>query len=354
VLVCRKGKKVKFRSSATCKGPEILVADLGNDLSGIWKRREGNGLERNGVSPAFLVLNADGTGRINRRGANDVLSCRRIRYTRGGGVPTIVLQEGSGDPDLATVTTEGSDVLRITDEDEKTIVFDRAGQVDAASECAVLNEVGRLFDEPLPSFNTGLARTDSDFVYLDDAGAVVAVRTDGAQGTSPTFPIPFIPQAAQGRDLFWGLSGSSTAVRSSDTGTVVDEVNPADFGEPARVICVAAPSAAPHVFLLAGNSNDFGPSRLLDVDGEAEPDTLLAGFSFVDDVQALAHDGTELWGLTGDDSVARIDPATGRATATFLVADVQTEWVAIAAAGGQVFLLGRAPGDKGVIATFAP
>jgi hypothetical protein len=62
----QKGNKAELRSSA-CKPNEGTLADLGGNLTGVWDHREGTGLAQGASAPTFLTLNADGTGRLNRR-----------------------------------------------------------------------------------------------------------------------------------------------------------------------------------------------------------------------------------------------------------------------------------------------
>jgi len=355
-VVCQKGKKIKIRPAAACKRTETLVADLGVDLSGVWRYREGGALSEGTFVPTFLALNADGTGSLNRRQpATSVLSCTKLRYARGGGVPTLTLQQEHS-VSLVGVVTEGSDVLRITD-DLGTSVFDRAEQIDPAAECALLTETRRLTDVPVPFSGGGLAFDGTNFVYLnDDFDPVVVNATTGATGSPPTLAgLGRMPYAAEGGD-FWGLcgcGGNDVAVRSSVTGTTVDEVRPADFGEPTFLQSLAVPPTGGQLFLLASRGGSAFSARLLLVNTAAEPDTLLTAFDFDAPLGSFAHDGTSLWGLTGR-QVVRIDPQTARATGTFLIPDASTDWIAIAAAGGQVFLVGRTSGNEGVIGTFTP
>src|SRR5262245_53283243 len=89
VSICQKGSKLKLRAGA-CKGKETTLTRLGDDLSGIWERRDGVALmDSQRFVPTFLTLNADGSGRLNRRQeSTNLLRCPTLRYARGIDGPT--------------------------------------------------------------------------------------------------------------------------------------------------------------------------------------------------------------------------------------------------------------------------
>jgi hypothetical protein len=357
-VVCQKGNKVKLRSTA-CKPNEVTVADLGGNLTGVWDHREGNGLAQGASVPTFLTLNADGTGRLNRREpTSQVISCSSLLYARGGGVPTMTLKE-SFEFDLVQAALESADVLRITD-DSGTSVFDRVSAVDPAAECGTLVEVSRLSDVPAPfSSNIGLAFDGTSFVYIDDTfNPVIVDAATGVVGPPPTLGgLGRMPHAAEGGDI-WGLcgcGGNDVASRSTLTGTVVDEVDTTTLlGSQAFLVALAVPTPG-QLLMLAQEGGSTFSGRLLLVDTAAEPDTLSSQLDFDVSLNSMAHDGTNLWGLqgfSGQANVIRIDPATGISSGTFLVPDTSVGWRGVAVAAGQLFLVGIAQDGTGVIATF--
>ena len=76
-VVCQKGKKIKLRADA-CRDTETPLATLGggDDPSGIWEFTGGTLLGYDEFRPEFLVLNQDGSGRLNLSGGDGpVVSC---------------------------------------------------------------------------------------------------------------------------------------------------------------------------------------------------------------------------------------------------------------------------------------
>src|SRR5262245_43720232 len=78
-VICQKGSRVKFRADA-CKPGWTELATVGSeraggpDPSGIWEYQSGTLLDVTRLSPRFLVLEPDGSGRLNLSpGAGGVL-----------------------------------------------------------------------------------------------------------------------------------------------------------------------------------------------------------------------------------------------------------------------------------------
>lgn len=358
--VCQKGNKVKLRPGA-CKGKETAVIDLGVDLSGTWKRRDGTAFTSGSLVATFLELKPDGTGNLNRRDdATNLLDCRALRYSRGSGTPTAIVDLQGAASEVVQASRAG-DALTIVN-DAGTSTFDRAPSVDAGAACGTLVETSRLRNLPAPG-RTGLATDGATFVYLasSDAAAVRVDATTGALGTAPLLDsFGRVPAAFEGPDV-WGTcacGSDSDAARSAiATGTQVDRVNTGDLlGTPAPILALAVPEPG-RLLLLARTfaSGSVFSAKLLLVDTAAEPDTLVSSVDMNVNLQSMTMEGPRLWGLTSSVSpaVVRLDPTTGSVTGTFIVPDTTIQWRGIAAVPGTLFLRGTAADNTGVIAAFA-
>jgi hypothetical protein len=369
VVACQKGKQVKLRGEA-CKAREALAVDFGRDPSGVWEYTgsEGRGGSRGtpfldtGLTPRFLTLEPDGKARVNleneRSGA---LFCADFPWARGAS-PAITL-------DLTRVQYQGTrvlrtalpseDELRLTDSLGVTLVFSRAAAVPPAAECGTLAEQQRFTGLPRPSGSSGLAY-DGVSLWYTDTNATTAHPVDPATGTAGT-PVDLgfgYVHAAQAGD-FWthcNCGGNDIASRRSPAGGDVDTVDTGvDLGEQISIRALAF-DAAGGALWISGRAASSDEGRLVRVQTDLEPDQVQLSGPFATDLQALAFDGSNLWGLTADSprNLLRIDPLTGDATATFTVPDAAIEWIGVASVGGQIFLLGASGSGEGVLASFTP
>jgi hypothetical protein len=373
-VVCQKGKLVKLRPEA-CKPREVQLADFGRDPAGIWEftgsegRGGGSGgtpFLDTGMTPRFLTLEPDGRARVNLENeSSGALLCAEFPWARGAS-PAIVL-------DLTRVQFQGTrvlrtslptdDELRLTDNLGVTLLFSRAAAVPAEAECGTLVEQQRFTGLPRPSGSSGLAYDGASLWYTDDDSST-AHPVDPATGAvgSPVdlgFALGFAyVHAAQGGD-FWihcNCGANAVAALVNPGGSEVDSVDTgADLGEAVNIRSLAFDAAAGALWI-AGRASSSSEGRLLRVETDLEPDVLQSSTPFATDLQALAFDGTDLWGLTAGfpRSVLRIDPLSGHTTASFTVPDASVEWTGLALVGGELFLVGSTPLGDGVLASFVP
>jgi hypothetical protein len=356
-VVCQKGTKLTLRPDA-CKSNETQVGSLaGGDPSGIWAFDSGTIFDASGLEPLFLVLDADGTGRLNASGGDGgVITCASLAYSLGVN-STLVLDLPSFSEISATRVhpyTLGASTLELRDAAGRTGSFTRADAVDPAAECGTLTQAALFTGLPEPSFFSGLAYDGANLRYEEDnTGNVFPVDpATGAAGTPILLDNTQFTHvhAVQDGD-FWthcGCGGSEEAGRVTALDSLVDEVETeSELGDEIGVRAIAY-DATGGVLWLHG-SNDAGQGRLLKVDASGEPDVLLTAFDLDAFLSGLAFDGTSLWGVNFfGQSLVRIDPATGTATGNFRIPNTSATWSGVAVVDSELALLG-ATGTEGVI-----
>jgi hypothetical protein len=356
-VVCQKGTKLTLRPDA-CKSNETQVGSLaGGDPSGIWSFDSGTIFDASGLDPLFLVLDADGTGRLNASGGDGgVITCASLAYSVGVN-STLVLELPSFSELSATRVhpyTLGASTLELRDAAGRSGSFTRADAVDPAAECGTLTQTALFTGLPEPEFFSGLAYDGANLRYEEAETAKVfpvdpgtgAVGTPLALGNTQFTHV----HAMQAGD-FWthcGCGGSEEAGRVTALDALVDEVETdGELGDEIGVRAIAYDPAGGVLWL--HGSNDAGQGRLLAVDASGEPDLLVTDFDLDAFLTGLAFDGTSLWGLNfSGQSLVRIDPATGTATGNFRIPNTSATWTGVAVVGSELVLLGGT-GSEGVI-----
>jgi len=353
-VVCQKGNKIKLRSDA-CRGTETPVATLGgDDPTGIWRFTGGTLLGDDAFRPEFLVLNEDGSGRLNLSGGDGpVLSCAPLNHSSAGN-GTLVLDDWGFvlETRVYRFALEGDDGLRLVDAVGHTASFDRATAVDADKECGSLVRGALFTGLPQPAQSSGLAFDGSELWYTESNYTDRIVSVDpatGSTGAPLTLSNAYV-HAAQSAD-FWthcNCGGSEEAFRVTRAGQLADEVKtPTELGEEISVEAIAFDAASGALWLHGWN--DANQGRLMKVDAGGEPDVLLQAFDLDASITGMTFAGSSLCGLNVyGQSVVRIDPATGQVTGTFLIPDRSAYWRGIAAVGSQLFLLGDT-GSEGAL-----
>ena len=356
VVVCQKKNKVRLRPD-TCKKKEVAISRIAVVPTGVWQHVPGGTLLSNGgFEPTFLTVGSDGRGRVNLRNSETgQLRCGDFTYSQGSALTVDLDDLGGVTVWLSALDESGG--LTLSDAQGSTSSFQPVAAVDSAAECQALVERSRFEGLPRPTSFTGLVYDGTSLFYTEN-GTDLVQRVDpasGALGGPITLPGQFqMVHAAQGDD-FWThcRCGNVTDTRRvSKAGVVIDEINTTnDLGEFLSINAIAYDSGN-GVLLLQGRNFDLGRSRLLRVDSDAEPDTLISAADFNVSIRGLTVAGGNLWAITHD-AVLRIDPVSLAVTATVtLPSDVQT-WDGIASVGPNLFLLG-ANAAGGVIVSFTP
>lgn len=357
-VVCQKGKKIKLRADA-CRDTETPLATLGggDDPSGIWEFTGGTLLGYDEFRPEFLVLNQDGSGRLNLSGGDGpVVSCAPLNYSRDSN-GTLVLDDWGFvlGTRVYRFALQG-DNLQLVSAVGLTASFERASAVDPDEDCGSLAKGALFTGLPKPHQPSGLVFDGTELWYKEDSYDDRIVPVDPESG-SPGAPLALSNghvHAAQGAD-FWthcNCGGSEEAYRMTRGNQIVDEVQTGlELGEEMSVESIAF-DASTGVLWLHG-WNDANQGRLMKVDASAEPDVLLQAYDLDASVTGMSFGGSSLWALNQDgQTVMRIDPATGQVVGTFLIPDRSANWRGIAAVGGQLFLLGDT-GTQGALLSVA-
>jgi hypothetical protein len=359
VVVCQKGNRVKLRA-ATCTPKETAVATLGGggEIAGTWEFTGGSLLSYSFLPLQYLVLNADGTGRMHLSGGDGpVVACVPLNWSRDPNGTLVVDDWGMVSNTRVYRFAALGDELELTDAVGQNATFDRATAVDPSDDCGTLVQSTRFDGLPRPDNNAGLVFDGTELLYKeDDEDRVVPVDPGtGVAGTPLGLSPPYI-YAAQGAD-FWvscHCGGSEEALRITRAGLEVDAVDTIlELGDEIGVEAIAYDAAGAVLWLHGFNDDNQG--RLLKVDPAGEPDVLLAGYDLDADIRSLAVSGNELWGLnTFMQSVIRIDAATGHVTGTFLIPDRSAQWTGIAAIGDQLFLIGQTQSQGALLVVAKP
>jgi hypothetical protein len=330
------GGKLTLRPDACKPGKERLAFDAGADPTGVWRWASGPPVHR-------------------RQRSAGTLDCRDLAYARSLSGSLTVDAYGAG-AEVWQGRVAGPDALELTDASGALTRFERASAVEAAFECVELPETRRFTGLPKPNYWTGLAYDGTSLWYEAEAGGVYPVDpATGNVGTPASLVAPFTHvHAVQGGD-FWthcACGGSREAWRVTAAGVFVDEVRPgSDFGSELSVDAIARDDVGAALWLY-GYSYEAQTRRLLQVQSDLEPDVLLASVDVGFYVRALTWDGSALFGLQGT-TLYRIDPLTGLVTATYTLPDSTVEWYGVAAANGELWVVGRSGGD-GVLVSVAP
>jgi hypothetical protein len=248
-----------------------------------------------------------------------------------------------------------ADTLVLSWTPEQTATFTRLESVPDEAHCREFTVVQRYEGLPEPDSWSGLAHDGTSLWYTEDGSSnlVPIDPATGAPGALVAFGTAFqIVYAAQGADLWVTQGGTPEAQRRTTGDLLVDSVHTqTDLGHRIQVIAIAFDEAG-GVLWLYGDP-DTGPSELLRVDADAEPDVLIDARAFDLSLDALTWDGTYLWGLRGSGHIVRIDPDTLAVLETYLQPDDSDEWEGIAAVGGHLFVIGE-PDSGGTLLELEP
>jgi hypothetical protein len=346
-VVCQKGAKVKLRAGV-CKPQETQLAILGGgaDATGIWEFTGGTLFEDTGYAAEFLVLEPDGSGRLNlSSGDGPALTCGPLRYSVGASQSLVLDDFG-----LALGTRvfgfelEGDDRLELVDAVGRRASFERASAVDPDRDCGDL--VKQALHKGLPDPQQAGLVFDGTALYYGEDSENALVAVDPATGTAGgllRYQGNYVHAAASGGD-FWtycGCGENEEAIRTNRDGDqTVDTVETGvELREEIGIEAIASDPVTGVLWLFGWTDESQG--RLLKVDASGEPDVLLAAFDLDASITGLSFGGNALWAMNSyGQTLMRIDPATGAVTATFLLPDRSANWRSIAAVDDQLFLLG--------------
>lgn len=329
-------------------------------IRGTWQLRSGIMLPNfdANLEVTGMVLDDGGMGRVFFRdlltGAND---CVRILYLFYNNDTLLIdfVRERSlrFHPErtniFPTVVIDG-DFLGLADGSGNIALFSREDALPADVSCGALQVVELFTNIPVPSFFSGLVLFNGDLVYnsTNNQIEVFDLATDSIIAPLAPTNNRFIQttQSVAVPPHFWhhcACGGSPDIFRSNLT-TVFDTIHTAnDLGRQITIRAAAFLPTTNRLWLHGLGPANGGRFVFLIVDANAEPDVLEQAIDFNRSVRGLVFDGTDLWAFVtmATQSVARIDPGTGRVVETFEVPDEDVStWVGIAFEGDHMYLLG--------------
>jgi hypothetical protein len=329
---------------------------------GIWHATGGDLLGANAGQVEYLELADDGTGalRTNFQPYN-ILGCGLdvLHVDLGDGLISVDL--GSGGSHLFRYATPDADHLVLSDQLERTLSFERVGEVPADAKCRELAPSDTTTDiRPTLGYWSGLAyQSSTSLWYADEANNVYAVNpSSGAVTPAPAnLATQFVQvQTFEGAN-YWAHcacgNNDSMELWSPNGGTTaVDTLNTTTLGAQVSIDGAASDGTTLWVH---GYSYDSASYRFLKVTGGIGARTLADSFEFAP-VDSLATLDGKLWGLLATPLgivLIDIDVTTKKATATYaLPAGVQ--WAALSAGSGSLWVFGTEPDGDGQLLRITP
>jgi hypothetical protein len=223
----------------------------------------------------------------------------------------------------------------------------------AELDCPPVRVVSRLGPQP-PASGPG-SRSTAALIYTREEPETVLDRIDPDSGqllAALTLPFPFtLVQATEDESSFWTVCRCSPAmaVRRNADGDELDRVDTTLFPNPINIRTLAHDEDG-NILWLHGLDGS-GPSRLLRVDSDADPNVLVRSINLDLYLEAMTWYGGALWAVdstAGRRALVQIDPELGRVVRTYRSPDPDLSLRAIGAAGPRLFLLARDPSTDNV------
>lgn len=263
-------------------------------------------------------------------------------------------RESDTSPIRAYLYEIDGDTLTLTDSEGSEIVLTRADDVPAGFRCEDAVVTDEFPTDPLASSATGLAYDGTDMWY--SSGNDMSYPMDPVDGTIGT-PVDMTvgsfgqythPLAMQGSDfwLYCYCGGSEQIHRLDAAGNEIDTIDTdVDLGASTGIrgadfdgtsLWVGGSSRAPGV-----------DANILQIDSDAEPDTLTQTYHFQSRIDGVAIRNSEFWVLTqgAGQVIAEVDLNTEEAVRTVTLPD-DYDWRDMAFVGDDLYLIGTRYADN--------
>lgn len=354
--------------------PDSMTPDTGNDsnppdaapdnavppkdIVGVWKRQSGELaiVDSSLGKLGFLEFDSSGIANLSIRDPeSNVLICEDALFTKVSD-DAVLLDGGASrlagraffSTRVALVDMPDDDTLRLLDDTSNELaVFQRVASIPDEEQCDTLDIVAEFdgFDEA--HYGAGLAFDGTSLWYTRDSDGKV-IPIDPATGAAGT-PLDLLPNfnkvhAAQDGD-FWAVCfcGSTDLIQRRNAAAAVvdaipDSITPFSFDERA----IAFDPVEKIVWVHGSNRDKNGQPVFLKIDAEQEPDVLVSTFDFNFSFEAITYDGKFLYGIASYlNVIVQIDPASGKAVATYQLPDRRNvEWDALAIVDSDFYVLG--------------
>lgn len=327
--------------------------------TGIWHATGGDLFGTGTGQVRYIELGEDGLGAIRTSYEPfGVLGCglELFHVDIGGGLVSMDL--GVGGARLFRYDNPDADHLVLSDQTNRTLMFERVAEVPAAAKCKEVTPAATTTDiRPTAGYWSGLAfQSSSSLWYADDSGAAHSVNpATGVVTAANAIGSNEWIQTFEGTN-YWAHcacgNNSDMALYTPGNGTAVDTLNTGTLGAQVSIYGVTADATA---LWVAGYSYDSSSYRILKITGAVGARTLADSFDFAQLDGIAAHNG-KLWGLsqTGLGTVlVEIDIVTKKAAATYkLPTDIQ--WGGISAGSGSLWVFGNEPDGDGQLVRITP
>ncbi len=331
-------------------------------LTGTWMLEAGEMFKDFDASlrTTALLLDADGTGRIFFRDlSTNAIDCMRLFHVSNG--ETLVLDlaaepAASFSPNRSTtfpVVTLGPETLGLADEFGRVAFFSKQDVLPAEITCQEL-EVRAIYDVPTPNSFSDLVLFNGDLIFNSLDGNIEQFDLETRTLNPPPAPTNsrFV-QTSQG-STFWshcGCGGSPDAFRRTFSNVVDTVRTDLDLGVD---ITIRAAAYVPTTDRLWLHGSDGSVNWFLVANTAVEPDVLDEQFLFNRNVRALSFDGSSLWAIVrvGTQTIARLDPETGRAVESFDLPDDDIFWTGLTFDAFNMYMVGITPDGDGVLYEF--
>jgi hypothetical protein len=306
-----------------------------------------------GVDLRYLVLAPDRTGGLHAQmiGTGGGPWCQDLIYSRtvdSGLVLQVYDDGGHVQRKMLVGFDREADTLRLGDGRGHAAIFAARDAVPAELDCFRLSVLSRRELGNYPASGTGLAYDGALLIYTREDPETILDRIDpetGIAGTPLNLPFPFtLVQATEDATSLWTVCRCSpaVAVRRDADGSELDRIDTQTFANPINIRSLAHDETG-NVLWLHG-LDATGPSRLLRVDSDAEPDVLIRSVNLDLYLEAMTWNGDALWAVdstSGRQAVLEIDPVQAQVVRTYRSPDPDLSLRAIGAVGNRLFLLAR-------------
>jgi hypothetical protein len=314
-----------------------------------------------GLDLRYFEFRADRTGSLHAlmNGSGGGAWCQDLIYSRtfdAGLILQVYDDAGHVQLKLLVGYALDADTLRLGDGRGHTLVFAARSNVPAELDCAPLRVLSRHELGNYPALGTGLAYDGTSLIYTRENPETLLDRVDPETGElEPPLNLPFpftLVQATDGGGSLWTVCRCSPAiaVRRDQGGEELDRVDTQSFPTPISIRALAHDESGDILWLHGLDAT--GPSRLLRVDSDADPNVLIRSVNLDLYLEAMTWNGGGLWAVdatSGRQAVLEIDPLAARVLRTFRSPDPDLALSAIGAVGSRLFILAR---DRSSTAVF--
>jgi hypothetical protein len=317
-------------------------------LVGVWKLESGYFAQDPDTDfpLAYLSMGDDGYAVLHFR-QNDSLSlnCERMTFTALTDSTMILDLSGGG---ATTYLYKASDTdLTIKDFEGNKTEFSKVEELPESYECKTFQEVTEVAElVPPPDQESNLV-LDGDLLWYAAVGLDVSTlhQIDPETGEE----VDQAPLGADGYEIIFSsqdgdlwTASETTISRRTIADVEVDNIDTADAPISLETNVDAMSFDGSHLWIFGRDTSDSTVRRFMQIDSDAEPDTLVDSFEYKGHVRHISVTDNYIWVLTSDypSMVVQLDRATLQSIATYFVPRPDLQYQGIAAVDSDLYLLG--------------